>query len=251
MMSRMRSSVIANLVLATVPALIVAGGLGSAGCKKKENKPAEGEPETASESAEEGGAATEVPKTGQRKGLAPPRGDFVAIKQEEVEPLVPQLTNGQRIGEVKSIAGGRRINVILCVNGIEPQDVKKELEKRFGDLGVTSIMKDERLRRHHRKNWFSIRGEKNGVRVSANLRAAEYPDCKASEKKTRVALTYYKARPRQQAPGGAAPAPGTAPAAGAPADPAKAPGGAQQPQGQQPPAEGQQPPAGADAGSPG
>jgi hypothetical protein len=251
MMSRMRSSVIANVVLATVPALIVGGALGSSGCKKKENKPAEGTSESAS--GEEGDEPAEVPKTGEGetgKSLAP-RKDFVPVTEAEIQPLVPQLTGGQRVGEVKSIAGGRRLNVTLCVNGVDPQDVKRELEQRFGDLGITSIQKDERLRRHHRKNWFSLRGEKNGMRVSANMRAAEYPDCKASEKKTRVTLTYYKSRaPRGQPPGAKAPAAGQQPpAAGAPPAPA-APGGAQQPQGQQQPAEGQ-PPAGADAGSPG
>jgi hypothetical protein len=253
MMSRMRSSVIANVVLATVPALIAVGALGSSGCKKKENKPAEEKPETASGSAEEGDEPAEVPRTGEGetgKSLAP-RNDFVKITPEEIEPLVPQLTGGQRVGEVKSIAGGRRMNVIVCVNGIDPADVKKELEQRFGDLGITSIMKDERLRRHQRKNWFSLRGEKNGVRVSANMRAAEYPDCKASEKKTRVALTYYKARaPRGQPPGAKAPAAGQQPPAGGAAPAPAAPGGAQQPQGQQPPAE-TKPPAGADAGSSG
>jgi hypothetical protein len=249
MMSRMRSSVIANALVATVPALIVVGALGSAGCKKKENKPAQDKSETASASEEEGGEPAEVPKTGQTHKSLAPRGDFVKITQEEIQPLVPQLTGGQVVGEAKSIGGGRRINVTVCVSGVEPQQVKAELEKRFGDLGVTSIAKDERLRRHHRKGWFSMRGEKNGVHISATSRTAEYPDCKASEKKTRVTLTYYRSRQQRRQPaGGDAAGSGQPPAAGAPAAPA-APGGAQ-PQGQLQPAEGK-PAAGGDAGSSG
>jgi len=236
----MRSRVIVDLIMATASALFAYGVLGCDACKKKEAKP---EPAQAEQGVDEGGDAEPSFEPNAKR----PR-NFTPITAEEVTPLVPALTGAAQIGEPTAVAGGRRINIVLCVNANEPAAVKTELEKKVGDLGFASLVSSSRPRLKPINTIHWVRGQKDNIRVVASLRQAEYPDCKASEKKTKVYLTYFKQIPRKEpekkaagAPQGAAGAPGGSdpagkPAAGAtPAETPAADGGVSAPRGDAPP----------------
>ncbi len=228
----MRSSVIANLVLATVPALIASGGLGCnscSGCREKDKSAAADGADESGEGDEgdpSAGGGREMPAGGDP--TKPRRTDFIPITAEEIKPFIPPLTGAAFLKEATPVAGGRRINVTQCVSGNELEKVKVEYEQFLANQGFKLTPSGR-----PRKNWHVIRADKDNLRVSATLRNAEYPDCKESEKKTKVFLTYYKRLPPRakpaQPPGAAPGQPGAAPgqppgaAAGQPGTPTRPP----------------------------
>jgi hypothetical protein len=94
------------------------------------------------------------------------------------------------------VAGGRRVIVWVCVDGRDQGTVNPELKQKLEEMGFGDMVIKTRKRREpfDDVNW--IRAEKDKkFRLSASLRRGEYEGCKASEGKTRVALTYMKHLP--------------------------------------------------------
>ena len=256
MMRRMRSSVIANPFLAAVAALIVSGAVGCnscTSCREQEKSAAvddgAGEPGGEDDDPSAAGATGGQETPPGADPSKPRRRDFIPITVEEVKPLVPPLTGASFLKEPTAVAGGRRISVHQCVSGNELDKVKAEYEQFLSSQGFKVTPSGR-----PRKNWHVIRADKENFRISATLRMAEYPDCKQSEKKTKVFIAYFKRMPPRVRPAqppiqpGAGQAPGQPPGQpGQPGQPAE-PGqpGAATPPSQPPPS---QPPAtGVDAG---
>lgn len=249
MMRRMRSSIIANPFLATVAALIASGVLGCNSCTSCREADKSGASDDGADEAGEGEDDTAAATGGQElppgaDPSKPRRRDFIPITVEEVKPLVPPLTGATFIKEPTAVAGGRRISVHQCVSGNELDKVKAEYEQFLSSQGFKVTPSGR-----PRKNWHVIRADKENLRISATLRMAEYPDCKQSEKKTKVFIAYFKRlpprvkAPQQSGQPGAGQVPGQPPGQpGQPGEPAQ-PGqpGATPPPSQPPPA--QPPPA--------
>ncbi len=244
MMRRMRSSVPGNPFLAAVAALLATGALGCnscSGCREKDKSAAsdnDGSDESGGEddpSSLDGGfgGPMQMPRGA---GPAGGRKDFIPITTEEVKALIPPLTGASFLKEPTAVAGGRRISVHQCISGNELDKVKVEVEQFLANQGF-KITPSGRPR----KNWHLLRADKENMRVSATMRMAEYPDCKESEKKTKVVLTYFKLMPKR--PPKPQPVPGQPPGApgagqpGQPGQPPAEPGAAQTPPTQPPPAQ--------------
>jgi hypothetical protein len=244
MMRRMRSSVLANPFVAAVAALIATGALGCnscSGCREKEKAAGSDDGSDESGGGEDdpsaaGGGFGGPQQMPRGAGPAGGRKDFIPITTEEVKALIPPLTGASYLKEPTAVAGGRRISVHQCVSGNELDKVKVEVEQFLGNQGFKVTPSGR-----PRKNWHIIRADKDNMRVSATMRMAEYPDCKESEKKTKVILTYFKLMPKR--PPKTQPVPGQppgAPGAGQPGQagqPPAQPGGAAPTPPSQPPAQ--------------
>ena len=249
MMRRMRSSVLANPFVVAVAALIATGALGCnscSGCREKEKSAGSDDGSDESGGGEDdpsaaGGGFGGPQQMPRGAGPAGGRKDFIPITTEEVKAYIPPLTGGSYLKEPTAVAGGRRISVHQCVSGNELDKVKAEVEQFLGNQGFKVTPSGR-----PRKNWHIIRADKENMRVSATMRMAEYPECKASEKKTKVILTYFKLMPKR--PPKPQPVPGQPPGAGQPGQPGQPPaqpGGAAPTPPSQPPA---QPKTAVDAG---
>lgn len=223
----MRSPFLSRVLIAAALALLAGGLLGCDACKKKETKKELG-------AAEGAGDSDDAPEVEAKPGIARKRAvasNFKPITVEEVKPLIPPLPGASMIGEPKLIAGGRRVNVLQCVNSLDPTAVKAELEKSLGGVGFADLVQETRHQPQKDRIIHTMRAQKDGVVISAVMRYGEYPDCKKSENKTKVFLTFFKGaikRHGQEAEqqGGAQGAAGSGAAPGAaekaaPAEPAK------------------------------
>jgi hypothetical protein len=214
----MRSFATAALLLAALPALMVAGGMGLSGCKKKENPAPSAEKPTGDPKVGANGDG----RTKQALGRAPVARQpftFEPVTVDEVKPYIPQLTGVAPIGEPKVIAGGRRVMALGCGSGTDLAAMKAELEKKLGELGFSAISTP---RVSSRLNAVTFMAQKGDLRVSAAVRSTKDADCPADQKKNKLFMTYFKlpnhARPAAApVPGGAAPVPApSAPPPGAP-----------------------------------
>ncbi len=209
----MRSFATAALLLVAVPAVMVAGGMGLSGCKKKENPaPATKDP-TADPRVEPNGDGITKQASG-RSQVARQPVTFEPVTVEEVKPYIPQLTGVAPIGEPKVIAGGRRVMALGCGSGTDQAAMKAELEKKLAELGFSAISTP---RVSSRLNAVTLMAQKGDLRVSAAVRSTKDADCPADQKKNKIFMTYFKlptaTRPQNRAgqAGSAGPAPEAAP----------------------------------------
>jgi hypothetical protein len=202
----MRSSIRAIAILTAVACL---GGL--AGCKKKEEKPAE-----TTGSAGTAPSGDQTADQSKRPGLSRSRGEGMSarlglepVTVAEVQPLIPALTGARQLAEPAQTAGGRRVTVMQCMDGPDVDRIRAELESKLTEIGFTSLRSSPRGKR----DLVTVSGQKDRFRISATLRTGPYPDCPADQKKIKVLMSYFKRNPRPPtAPGTTAPAQGTAPA---------------------------------------
>ncbi len=213
-------------------AILVAAALAApaslSGCKKEEQSSAQPASQQAGAPAADG--AEKRPKREKnpifRKRALAAQGQFglVRLSRDEIKPLVPTLTGARQTARPMVTTAGRQVNVIHCLPQDDPARIKAEFQQKLEALGFGSIrFRDKLPNERPPKELVRVTAEKGQYRLTVAVQSGPFYDCKASEKKVKLVMSFFK-RTDQAPAGGQTPA---APATPAPASPAPAPAPAQ------------------------
>jgi hypothetical protein len=177
------------LALASLAAF--SGCTSCSGCEKKKSAANGGESPVA---AADAGAS---PPSTRRHSLAPPSTEagpgFEKVSIPEIEALVPTVPHAQQIAPPMLTSVGRRVNVVQCYDGNQPEKIKADLVKTLEHAGWQSIAtRDNPPPQRPFKQLFKVTAEKDQYRLTIMVKSAPFHDCREDQKKVRLVMSFFK-----------------------------------------------------------
>ena len=118
---------------------------------------------------------------------------FEKVSIPEIEALVPTVPGATQIAPPMLTSVGRRVNVVQCYDGNQPEKVKAVLVKTLEGAGWQSIAtRDNPPPQRPFKQLFKVTAEKEQYRLTIMVKSAPFHDCREDQKKVRLTMSFFK-----------------------------------------------------------